>query len=70
MEWCVAIRCIKASSAAIRHHHEAFDAELKTLLEFLDHEDVLVAYAAKKELWKVLSDGKITEISCANDIVR
>ncbi|CAI5719860.1 unnamed protein product [Peronospora destructor] len=70
MKSCVAIRCIKASSAAIQRHHEAFDAELKTLLEFLNHEDVLVAYAAKEELWKVLIDDKITETSCANDIVR
>ncbi|CAI5702760.1 unnamed protein product [Peronospora effusa] len=70
MKWCVAIRCIKASSAALRRHREAYDAELKTLLEFLDHEDVLVAYAAKEELWKVLTDDKIIETSCANEIVR
>ncbi|CAI5736950.1 unnamed protein product [Peronospora farinosa] len=70
MKWCMAIRCIKASSAALRHHHEAYDAELKTLLEFLDHEDVLVAYAAKEELRKVLINDKITETSCANEIVR
>ncbi|KAF1773843.1 hypothetical protein GQ600_2182 [Phytophthora cactorum] len=54
MDWCVAIRRIAACSTAIQCADDAFDAELKTLLGFLGHEDGLVVYAAKEELRRSL----------------
>ncbi|KAI9987790.1 hypothetical protein PInf_023834 [Phytophthora infestans] len=63
MDWCVAIRRIAASSAAIQSTDEGADDELKTLLGFLDHEDVLVSYAAKEELWKILISDRIGRVN-------
>ncbi|KAG3116739.1 hypothetical protein PI125_g4416 [Phytophthora idaei] len=67
MDWCVAIRRIAACSTAIQCADDAFDAELKTLLGFLGHEDGLVVYAAKEELRKVLISGRIAPVK---DIVK
>lgn len=63
MDWCVAIRRIAASSAAIQSTDEGADDMLKTLLGFLDHEDVLVSYAAKEELWKILISDRIGRVN-------
>ncbi|ETN21114.1 hypothetical protein F441_09848 [Phytophthora nicotianae CJ01A1] len=63
VDWCAAIRLIVACSTAIQSAGEGTDAELETLLEFLGHEDVLVAYAAKEELRKVLIRGRIVTVN-------
>ncbi|KAG7400799.1 hypothetical protein PHYBOEH_004313 [Phytophthora boehmeriae] len=68
MDWCAAVRRIATSSAEIRRCPDTFDAVLTTLLTLLDHEDVLVAYAAKKGLQSVLNDQRVgTQV--ANSIV-
>ncbi|KAG7393206.1 hypothetical protein PHYPSEUDO_011211 [Phytophthora pseudosyringae] len=69
MDWCVAIRRIEIYSSALRGGGETFGADLKALLGFLDHADVMVAYAAKEELRKVLIGGRIVETRCVNDVV-
>ncbi|POM62605.1 hypothetical protein PHPALM_28222 [Phytophthora palmivora] len=58
MDWCMAIRQLEECSVATRGR--CVD-NLKTLLAFLDHEDVMVAYATKEKLWKVLSSGRTAE---------
>lgn len=69
-KWCTALRRMKASVAAIRCHHKEFDAEMKNLLSYMDNEDVVVAYAAKEELYQVLTGDYTTENTCANQIIK
>ncbi|KAL3668662.1 hypothetical protein V7S43_005959 [Phytophthora oleae] len=69
MDWYVAIRRISECSAALRSCRGGFSDILRTLLGYLDHEDVLVVYAAKEELRKALADGRITETQCVNSVV-
>ncbi|OWZ24313.1 hypothetical protein PHMEG_000680 [Phytophthora megakarya] len=70
MDWCVAIRRLEECSEASQSGREALDAKITTLLAFLDHEDILVAYAAKEKLLKVLLGENMAEIKSVNDIVK
>ncbi|KAL4105779.1 hypothetical protein PRIC1_003837 [Phytophthora ramorum] len=57
MDWGVAVRRI----AATRGQTGTSIAEFRTLLELVDHDDVLVAYAAKEELNNVLTGDEMKD---------
>uniref|UniRef100_A0AAV1TJI3 Uncharacterized protein n=1 Tax=Peronospora matthiolae TaxID=2874970 RepID=A0AAV1TJI3_9STRA len=69
-EWRVDIHRIGASAAAVLGDPDRLDAELEPLLKYLDQDDVLVAYAAKEELQKILDDDRIIETQCVTRVVK
>ena len=69
-EWRVDIHRIGASAAAVLGVPDRLDAELEPLLKYLDQDDVLVAYAAKEELQKILDDDRIFETQCVTRVVK
>ena len=69
-EWGVELRCIRATAAATRCRHDLTQTEVDTFLKHIDHDDVLLAYAAKEELRKVLVDGGgIVETQCVTRVI-
>ena len=69
-EWGVELRCIRATAAAARCRHDLTQTEVDTFLKHIDHDDVLLAYAAKEELRKVLVDGGgIVETQCVTRVI-
>ncbi|CAH0482542.1 unnamed protein product [Peronospora belbahrii] len=70
IKWCIAIHRIRTISSSIRHRHAYFYAELKMLLDFIDDEDVLVAYTAKEELHQIVIHDRIMETRYVNDIIK
>ncbi|TDH67078.1 hypothetical protein CCR75_000077 [Bremia lactucae] len=62
MDWSTATRRITECSKSLLCGNGGLGDELRVLQEYLEHEDVMVAYAAKEELLKVLASGKIANI--------
>ncbi|KAK1945815.1 hypothetical protein P3T76_002863 [Phytophthora citrophthora] len=69
MDWCVAIRRITECSAALQGRSGGFSDALRSLLSYLEHEDVLVVYSAKEELQKAFVDGRMEKSQCVNTVV-
>ncbi|CAI5717563.1 unnamed protein product [Hyaloperonospora brassicae] len=68
-EWGVELRGIRATAAAVRCRHDLTQTEVDTFIKHIDHDDVLLAYAAKEELRKVLVDGGIVETQCVTRVI-
>ncbi|CEG41239.1 Protein Lines [Plasmopara halstedii] len=58
-EWYRTTCRIAAYSTSLQVGNEVSRDGLTELLRYLDHEDILVAYAAKEDIWKLVVSGKV-----------